>query len=75
MWTKGMSGKKSVELRQSARPSRIRRDPVRTSQSAPAKIAWWRTSEWEIRLSVTGITLFAIAIFIITLGVSDFTSS
>lgn len=68
--------KKSVELGQSrirrepvrtieARPSRIRRDPVREE-----KEAFWRSREWEIRLSVAGITLFAIAISIIWIGVN-----
>ena len=51
------------------RASRIRRDPVREE-----KEAFWRSREWEIRLSVVGIVMFALAIAIITLGISNATS-
>lgn len=70
------AGKKSVELQPAARPSRIRREPVRIAESPPpAKLAWWRSEEWEVRLSVGGIIAFALAIFIIALGVSEFTKN
>jgi hypothetical protein len=56
-------GKKSVELNPEARPSRIRREPVRTDQSPGlANNAWWESREWEIRLAVIGIIFFALAI-------------
>lgn len=45
------------------RPSRIRRDPVREE-----KEAIWRSREWEVRLSVAGVILFALAIAIIWVG-------
>ena len=47
-------GKKSVEL-SPARPSRIRRDPVRAEKPAGlANNAWWESQEWEIKLAVIG---------------------
>lgn len=69
MFARGKNVKKSVALVQTARPSRIRRDPVRAAPARPAKPAWWRSEEWEIRLSLGGIGAFALAIFIITLGI------
>lgn len=55
-----------------ARPSRIRRDPVPGRDSDRlAKAAWWNSDEWEIRLAIAGITIFALAIaaVVIDLGV------
>lgn len=62
-------GKKAVELR----PSRIRRDPVPAAKPGPAK-GYWDPSEWETWVVVIGVTAFAVAIAIITVGISDFTS-
>lgn len=45
-----------------ARPSRIRRDPVRVAEEQLAKNAWWETREWEIRFALFGIVFFAVAI-------------
>jgi hypothetical protein len=54
--------KKTVEL-SPARPSRIRRDPVRVDTSEGlAKNAWWESRDWEIRLAIIGIITFALAI-------------
>lgn len=61
--------KDTVELR----PSRIRREPARTEESRLDKVQW-RTPEWEIRLAIIGIILFALAINIITVAVSAYTS-
>jgi hypothetical protein len=55
--------KKTVELHAPARPSRIRRDPVRTAEEERlSRNAWWDSREWEIRLALVGIVFFAIAI-------------
>jgi hypothetical protein len=57
--------KPTVQLR----PSRIRRDPVRAE-----KEVIWRSREWEIRLGIAGILLFAIALAALWLGLSEITS-
>ena len=65
-------GKKTVDLHQpAARPSRIRREPVQTQAERLARNAWWESQEWEIRLAILGIVIFAIAInaAIIDIGV------
>ena len=65
-------GKKSVELRPVARPSRIRRDPLPGAEADRlARAAWWTSSECEIRLALAGIAFFALAIaaVVIDLGV------
>ena len=63
--------KSTVELR----PSRIRRDPVRVAENDRlAKDAWWESREWEIRLAVMGVIMFALALFFITIGSSEITS-
>ena len=62
--------KKTVELA----PSRIRRDPARTSSpEEAAKELRWQSSEWEIKLALIGIALFALAINIVVLGFSAIT--
>jgi hypothetical protein len=65
--------RQNVQIR---RPSRIRRDPVPVATSAerPRKASFWDTSEWETWTVVTGVIFFAIALTIITFGISDFTS-
>jgi hypothetical protein len=51
------------------RASRIRRDPVREE-----KEAFWRSREWEQRFAIIGVIMFAVAIALITVGISDMTS-
>jgi hypothetical protein len=61
--SKHKPSKKTVELQPEARPSRIRRDPVRTDQAERlASNAWWESRTWEIRLAIIGIILFALGI-------------
>jgi hypothetical protein len=62
-------GKKTVEL-SPARPSRIRRDPVRASEEL-ARNAWWESREWEIRLAVAGIIFFALAICAVVFDIGE----
>ena len=63
--------KSTVELR----PSRIRRDPVRVAENDRlAKDAWWESREWEIRLAVMGVIMFALALCVIMIGSSEITS-
>jgi len=69
--------RKNVKLGPSgARPSRIRRDPVPLSETptGPGKRAYWDPSQWETWMVVTGVIFFAVALTIITFGISDFTS-
>jgi hypothetical protein len=54
--------RKTVDLHAPARPSRIRRDPVRVQEEQIARNAWWTSREWEIRFALIGIVFFAIAI-------------
>jgi hypothetical protein len=65
-------GKKTVEL-SPARPSRIRRDPVRASEEL-ARNAWWESREWEIRLAVAGIIFFALAICAVVFDIGELLS-
>ena len=63
--------KKTVELNASARPSRIRRDPVRAEE--PKTVVGridFRSREWEIALGLIGIVAFALALNIIWFGFS-----
>ena len=56
-------GKKTVELEQPARPSRIRRDPVHIDKPLErADLAWWRSDEWEIPIAIVGMIIFALGI-------------
>ena len=67
-------GKKTVELEQPARPSRIRRDPVHIDKPLERADlvagAWWRSDEWEIPIAIVGMIIFALGInamwFVIT---------
>ncbi len=63
--------KKTVQLDQPERVSRIRRDPVHVKQARAEaeKKLHWRTSEREIWLALIGILAFALAIDIITIAV------
>ena len=68
-------GKKTVELAQPARPSRIRRDPVPSSGADRlSQNAWWVSREWEIRFAVAGIIFFAIAISAVVIDVGEILS-
>jgi hypothetical protein len=68
-------GKKSVELRPVARPSRIRRDPVPGAEADRlARAAWWNSSEWEIRLALAGVTFFALAIAAVVIDLGELLS-
>jgi len=66
-------GRSAVELRspEGPRPSRIRRDPP---GRVPDKSVRADPSEYEYWVVAIGVTLFAIAITIIILGISDYTS-
>lgn len=67
--------RRTVDLQPSARPSRIRRDPALADKPENlGRYAWWESREWEIRLAVTGIILFALALTIVWVGFSDITS-
>lgn len=63
-------GKKTVELA----PSRIRREPVRAAEPQRLDKVGWHTPEWEIRLAIVGIVLFALAINAVSIGISAITS-
>jgi hypothetical protein len=60
--------RKTVELR----PSRIRRDPGPADKplSLVAKVDW-NSREWEIRLALIGIVLFAIALSAAVIDVGE----
>ncbi|HET9811973.1 MAG TPA: hypothetical protein VFP53_09835 [Sphingomicrobium sp.] len=59
--------KRAVELR----PSRIRRDPVPADKPSELKVQL-RSGEWEIKLALIGIVLFALAIDIIVVAISTY---
>ena len=61
--------KKSVELA----PSRIRRDPPPAQRPGGVK-DYWDPTRWDTWVVVTGVVLFAIAVSIIIVGFSDYTS-
>jgi hypothetical protein len=67
--------KKTVELEQPARPSRIRREPVRIEQPIDlASRVWWQSEEWEVPLAIAGILLFAIAVNALWFGINQILS-
>jgi hypothetical protein len=57
-------GKKTVELRPAARPSRIRREPPPADKGVASLVNKidWGSREWEVRFAVAGIIFFAVAI-------------
>ena len=72
---KGKPSKKSVDLHQEARPSRIRRQHV--AGEKPGRLAanaWWESREWEIRLAIIGIIFFALAINAVVFDVGELLS-
>jgi micrococcal nuclease len=64
-------GKKTVELRPVARPSRIRRDPVRIEEKKVQE----RSEEREIWGGVAGVLLMAAAVVAVIVGISIATFS
>jgi hypothetical protein len=65
-------GKKTVELHPSARPSRIRRDPLHVKEVERLSTnAWWESREWEIKLAVIGILFFALAINAVVFDIGE----
>ena len=65
------SAKQTVELK----PSRIRREPARAAEPVgPAAKAWWQSSEWETWIVVVGVITFALAITLLSIGISEVTS-
>lgn len=68
--------KSKVDLPAAAtRPSRIRRDPVRTPAPADAaKASRVDPSEWETWVVALGVLMFALAISIVTIGISEISS-
>jgi hypothetical protein len=69
MMNKSNLGKKTVELQQPARPSRIRREPTVSVAQQLSRNAWWESREWEIRLAIVGIVFFALGISAIVIDV------
>lgn len=68
-WT---PSKPTVELDgASPPPSRIRRQASPKSVWERGKTPWWATREWEIRLGIIGMVVFAIAINAVLFGVSQ----
>ncbi|HEX6219230.1 MAG TPA: hypothetical protein VFZ35_08160 [Sphingomicrobium sp.] len=64
--------KNKVEMaRPEPRPSRIRRDPPPPEK--PRQLRTYGSSEREQWIVVIGVILFALAIVVITLGVSEYT--
>lgn len=64
--------KKTVELEEAARPSRIRRQPPPVENAITRKLDRidWSSRQWEIRLAIIGIILFALALDVIAFGFS-----
>jgi len=65
-------GRKAVELNPPARPSRIRRDPPAPAPAQKALNPY--PTEREAWVVVIGVLSFALAIAIIIIGFSDYTS-
>ena len=65
--------KKTVELEPGARPARIRREPPPADNAVTRKLDRidWNSREWEIRLALTGIVLFALALCAVVIDVGE----
>lgn len=63
--------KKTVELNPPARQSRIRRDPALADTNIAARDAWWDSREWEIRLAIAGIVMFALGLSALVFDVGE----
>lgn len=73
--SQGKTGKKTVQLEGSPRPSRIRRDPLHTRQAEQLSVnSWWESREWEIRLAIGGIIFFALAINAVVIDLGELLS-
>lgn len=70
------SGKKTVQLDEPARVSRIRRDPVHVKEvrAEAEKRLHWNASEREIWIALIGIVAFALAIDIIAVALAAYWS-
>jgi hypothetical protein len=70
------SNRKTVELTPAPKPSRIRREPSPADSALAKKLERidWRSPEWEQRVVVVGVILFALALFFILFGTSEITS-
>ena len=66
--------KRTVQLDQPVRVSRIRRDPVHVKEieAEKAKKLHWRSSEREIWIAIVGIVAFALAIDIIAIAIATY---
>ena len=53
------------------RPSRIRRDPPPQEKPASLEKALWRSSDWEIRLAIAGIVVFALGICALVFDIGE----
>ena len=63
--------KQTVELK----PSRIRREPVRSDPVAgPAAKAWLDPREWESWIVIIGVVAFAIGLTLLSIGIGEVTS-
>ena len=69
-------GKKSVELQGAARPSRIRREPVRADTRLETLVGRidWGSREWEVRFAIAGIIFFAVAIAAVVIDIGHLLS-
>jgi hypothetical protein len=69
------SGRATVKLDAAARPSRIRRDPVRADQALRqiGRIDW-HSPEWEVRLALAGMTFFALALTALVVDLGEILS-
>jgi hypothetical protein len=72
MGTQWQPKKKTVELQEAAKPSRIRREPAPVENAITRKLDRidWSSRQWEIRLAIVGIVLFALALDVIAFGFS-----
>ena len=67
--------KATVELQAEQRPSRIRREPATPGPiERMSNNAWWTSREWEIRLALIGIILFALGINAFVFDFGEFLS-
>jgi hypothetical protein len=72
--------KDTVELKGEARPSRIRREAapapgsrIRRDPVREEKELFWRSREWEVRLAIIGVVLFALALNFVWIGLGKIT--
>jgi len=63
--------KPTVDLKEPPRPSRIRRDPVKSEkpEGLIGKV-YFQSREWEMGLAIAGIVGFAVALNIIWIALS-----